>query len=98
MRQGISVCGVKNLLIEDTVLKKTNGRLPKSGIDFEPDDAAEPIENCVMRRCRIEGNACSGIEIYLANQSDRSPPIGITVEDCDIVGNGGNAVNITVGG
>jgi hypothetical protein len=98
MRQGISVCGVKNLLIEDTVLKKTNGRLPKSGIDFEPDDAAEPIENCVMRRCRIEGNACSGIEIYLAKQSDRSPPIGITVEDCDIVGNGGNAVNITVGG
>ena len=93
-RQGISVCSARNVLIEDCVLKNTDGRLPKSGIDFEPNNEGELMVDCLMRRCRIEKNAASGIEIYLGHQSGRSKPIGITVEDCTIVGNGGNGINV----
>jgi hypothetical protein len=93
-RQGISVCSAVSLLIEDCVLKNTDGRLPKSGIDFEPNNAGESVANCVMRRCRIENNAATGIEIYLARQNSRSLPIGITVEDCVITGQGGNGINV----
>ena len=97
-RQGISVCSAMNVLIEDCVLKNTDGRLPKSGIDFEPNNEGELMVNCLMRRCRIENNAASGIEMYLARQSGESNPIGITVEDCTIVGNGGNGINVgTIG-
>ena len=94
MRQGISVCSAMNVLIEDCVLKDTDGRLPKSGIDFEPNNDGELMVDCQMRRCRIENNAASGIEIYLGHQSGRSKPIGITVEGCTIVGNGGNGINV----
>ena len=93
-RQGISVCSAMNVLIEDCVLKNTDGRLPKSGIDFEPNNEGELMVDCLMRRCRIEKNAASGIEIYLGHQGGRSKPIGITVEDCTIVGNGGNGINV----
>ncbi len=97
-RQGISVCSAMNVLIEDCVLKNTDGRLPKSGIDFEPNNEGELMVGCLMRRCRIEGNAASGIEIYLARQSAMSKPIGITIEDCAIVGNGGHGINVgTIG-
>jgi hypothetical protein len=97
-RQGISVCSVENLLIEDTELKNTNGRLPKAGIDFEPDHGGQRIVNCTMRRCHIEGNAGNGILIYLGAQNFVSKRSGITVEDCTIVGNGANGISVTVGG
>ena len=83
-----------NVLIEDCVLKNTDGRLPKSGIDFEPNNEGELMVDCLMRRCRIEKNAASGIEIYLGHQGGRSKPIGITVEDCVIVGQGGYGINV----
>jgi hypothetical protein len=42
-RQGISVCSVKNLLIEDCVLVNTRGTPPMAGIDFEPDHSRHRI-------------------------------------------------------
>ena len=97
-RQGISVCSVENLLIEDTVLKNTNGRLPKAGIDFEPDHGGQRIVNCTMRRCHIEGNGGNGILIYLGAQNYTSKRSGITIEDCTIVSNRCNGISVTIGG
>ena len=97
-RQGISVCSVENLLVEDTVLRNTKGRLPQAGIDFEPDWPSHRIVNCVMRRCRFEGNAGNGVLVYLAAQSATSRPIGVTIEDCVMSGNRGNGISVRVGG
>ncbi len=98
LRQGISVASAENLLIEDTVLKGTCGRLPGAGIDFEPDWPPHRIVNCTMRRCRVEGNAGNGVLIWLAGQNGSTRPIGIKVEDCTIEGNGGNGISVLVGG
>jgi hypothetical protein len=34
-RQGMSVCGAVNLLVEDSTFSWTNGTAPMAGIDFE---------------------------------------------------------------
>ena len=95
-RQGISVCSAKNLLIEDCVLVNTSGTAPAAGIDFEPDHPRHCISNCLMRNCRIEGNAGKGIDIFLPNQTKVSAVIGLRIENCHISGNGAGT-EITVG-
>lgn len=86
-RQGISVCAGKNILIEDTVLSNTSGTPPQSGIDFEPDNSNECIENCVMRNCLSLNNAGCGYELYLGQLNSKSPPVSVKIENCRSVGN-----------
>ena len=86
-RQGISVCGAENLLIEDCDLDATSGTAPSAGIDFEPDRPSNSIANCTLRNCRIRGNRGRGIDIFLPHQNARSKTIGIRVENCYISGN-----------
>ena len=81
-RQGISVITARNLLIEDTIMRDTNGTAPQAGIDFEPNLANEELTNCVMRRCICEGNAGDGYEFYLPNLTSKSGTLSITLEDC----------------
>ena len=82
-RQGISVIAAINLLIEDTRMANTDGTAPKAGIDFEPNRATEPLQNCVMRNCISEGNEGAGYEFYLPNQDSRQcGQISITLENC----------------
>ena len=95
-RQGISVCSVKNLLIEDCVLVNTRGAPPMAGIDFEPDHSRHRISNCVMRNCHIEGNAGKGIDIFLPQLKKNSEDIGLRIENCYISGNSAGT-EITVG-
>jgi len=86
-RQGISVCGAENLLIEDCDLDATSGTAPSAGIDFEPDKPSNSIVNCTLRNCRIRGNRGKGVDIFLRHQNAKSKPIGIRVENCYISDN-----------
>jgi hypothetical protein len=79
-RQGISVVSARGLLIEDCVIERTGGTAPQAGIDFEPNRPGESLEDCVVRRCRIERNSGAGIEVYLRNFDAGSAPVSITVE------------------
>ena len=64
-RQGISVISAKNLLIENSVFKNTSGTLPMAGIDFEPNQADERLEQIVVRNCVFDGNEYYGVTINL---------------------------------
>ena len=86
-RQGISVIGVDGFLVEDVVLANTHGTPPQAGIDFEPNKARECIRNVVMRRCRIEGNAGSGIEFAYGHLGADTEASSIMVEDSIVIGN-----------
>ncbi|MBP5638127.1 MAG: right-handed parallel beta-helix repeat-containing protein [Victivallales bacterium] len=91
-RQGISVIGAVNLLIENTRLTNTSGTPPQAGIDFEPNRPDEPLINCVMRNCYSEGNVGGGFVSYLPNQD--SNIIGensMTFENCISKNEGGSA-------
>jgi lysophospholipase L1-like esterase len=94
-RQGISVIGAVNLLIENCVLSNTGGTAPQAGIDFEPNGPREKLIHCVVRNCRMENNAGAGVLIYLKQLSSRTDPVSILIEDCHI--RSGRDVGIGVG-
>jgi len=94
-RQGISVIGAENLLIENCVLSDTGGTAPRAGIDFEPNHAREKLVNCVMRHCTIAGNEGPGFLAYLKNLSQDSDPVSIRVENCLVTS--GNDTGVVVG-
>ena len=93
-RQGISVVSAENLLLEDCVLKNTSGTAPEAGIDFEPDWNPHRLVNCVMRRCRIEGNAGEGVKIHVVGLSPKAVPLGITIADTVATGNAMGAAGV----
>lgn len=82
-RQGISVCSVDGLLIENTVLSNTKGTPPEAGIDFEPDMPSERLTRIVMRNCLSENNNGKGFEFYTGHQvPGLSMPLSVRLENC----------------
>lgn len=86
-RQGVSVISADNLLIEDCIMRGTDGTAPKDGLDFEPNKETDQLTRCVVRRCRFENNKGAGIDIHLTPSRSSTLPIDITVEDCYSTGN-----------
>lgn len=93
-RQGISVIGAENLLIENCVMRNTSGTPPQAGIDFEPDRSNEPLINCVMRNCVSENNAGNGYEFYLANLTAKTGHLSVLIDNCRSIG---DASSVSVG-
>jgi hypothetical protein len=93
-RQGISVIGAKNMLIENCTLASTDGTLPKAGIDFEPNGPSESLVNCTVRNCLFADNAGAGILVYLNNLTRKSDPVSITFENCRVRGGQDTAIGI----
>lgn len=93
-RQGISVISAENLLIDDCLLRNTAGTAPQAGIDFEPNDVADVLLNCVVRHCIASGNAGTGYQICPQSMTGTSKPISITLEDCISRGNVQHAVHL----
>ncbi len=89
-RQGISVINAENLLIEDTILRDTDGTPPCAGIDFEPNSPEERLVNCVMRNCQISGNAGNGIVLALRPMDATSEDISLRFENCTSTGDTGS--------
>lgn len=96
-RQGISVITAENLLIENTVLRNTDGTAPRAGIDFEPNGPTERLVNCVMRGCLAENNAGCGYVAYIPTLNATSAPVGLRLENCRAVGNAGEAAAFMTG-
>jgi len=94
-RQGISVIGARNLLIDNCAMNNTDGTAPRAGIDFEPNGGREYLTNCVVRRSVFSGNTGAGIQLYLKNMSGGTEPSSITFEDCLVTG--GASAGISVG-
>lgn len=86
-RQAVSIIGVDGFLAEDVVMSNTRGTPPQAGIDFEPNRSWQCIRNVVLRRCRIEGNAGSGIEFAHGHLGAETEASSILVEDTLIQGN-----------
>ena len=95
-RQGISVINVDGLLIEDVVLRDTNGTPPAAGIDFEPNGADEQVTNVVMSRVVAINNAGDGFTFYLPQMRSRGHELSFIIEDCDSVRNAGMGFGLTV--
>lgn len=87
LRQGMSVIGVEDLLVENCVFSNTKGAPPEAGIDFEPNNPEEPFINCVLRNCTMVNNNGEGVAIVAARSDLSTPPMSIRFENCVVSGN-----------
>ena len=84
-RQGISIIGAKNFLVENCVFKNTSGTAPGDGIDFEPNNFVNKLTNCTIRNCTFENNEGCGVQICVTHLlHEKTEPISILVENCHI--------------
>lgn len=93
-RQGIGVISAKNLLIEKCFLSNTEGTNPQAGIDFEPNNPDELLNDCVLRETVITSNKRFGLLFALGNLDSHSTKVSVTVQRCEIRLNGENALRI----
>ena len=87
-RQGMSITGCRGALIEDCSFVATEGTLPQSGLDMEPDDR-RVVERVTVRRCRFEGNRGHGI-MTSGNFNVRD----IEIDQCVAVDNHGDGIRL----
>ncbi len=87
-RQGCSVISVIGLLIENCTFSNTQGTLPEAGVDIEPFQPYQFVQNVVIRNSTFSGNHGSGILVALIDLNSASPPVDILVEDCLLSNNG----------
>jgi hypothetical protein len=93
-RQGISVISAENLLIDRCLLRNTRGTAPQAGIDFEPNDPADVLINCVVKNCIASSNAGTGYQICSQSLAGRSKPVSIALEGCVSRGNAQHAIHL----
>jgi len=93
-RQGISIISASNLLIENCVLQHTSGTPPQAGIDFEPNLPDDVLIKCKVINCIISNNFGVGMAIYVPVLNEKSKPISIEIEGCQVLRNRQGAVFI----
>ena len=94
-RQGISVISAVDLFVKDCRFDETDGAAPQCGVDLEPNNACDRLEEIVFEDCTFNGNTASGILFHLNQLDDTTRPISVTFRRC--VSRGNRAHGIRVG-
>ncbi len=95
-RQGISVTSAQNVLIEHCEIINTSGTPPAFGIDLEPDNAYDEMNNIEIKNCRITGNEGGGILLSFWQLNQTTNPLSIDISDCYIGSNQNKGVVVDV--
>ncbi len=86
-RQGISIGSAVNLTVTNAVFKNTDGTPPQAGVDLEPDQPYDRLENIRFQNCRFENNTGSNIIIHLKRQfGEQVKDVSIDFIDCVLDG------------
>ena len=87
-RQGISIISAKKLEINSAVITNTKGTPPQCGIDIEPNNSKESLENIRIINLTTNNNASLGVKIYLKNIMNNISPIDIYFDSLKNVADG----------
>lgn len=93
-RQGMSIIGVVNMLVERTVFTNTNGTAPSAGVDVEPYLPTFEITNVSFIDCRASSNNGPGFAFYIAHFNKATVPFGILLSNFTITS--GDSFGISV--
>ena len=96
-RQGLSVVGVENMLVEDALFSNTGqgaGTAPMDGVDVEPDDARQATVNLTFRNCQAINNVGGGYSIAMKKNDATTyaapkKPMSIVFDNCSVDVTGG---------
>lgn len=80
-RQGLSIISAKDFLIDFGTFSNTGGTPPSMGIDIEPNNADENLENIVLRNIKTFNNETTGIGINYNQLNDPSKIINVIIEN-----------------
>ena len=80
-RQGLSVISVDGLYGLNVTLSNTNGTAPQAGVDFEPNNPDEILQNIVFKNLRTYNNAGSGVLKHLSQLDGTNNLITMTFEN-----------------
>lgn len=80
-RQGVSVISVKGLYGKNLKLINTNGTSPEAGIDFEPNNEDEVLEDIVIDKLTTYNNNGSGLVIAPRFLGEVKKKIDITINN-----------------
>ena len=83
-----------NLIIEKCVFNNTEGTSPQAGLDFEPNNADELLQDCILRDTILDSNKSYGLLFALGKLNTKSASISVDVERCYIQNNGEMALRI----
>lgn len=86
-RQGLALISVKDANILYCEFSDTSGTLPEDGIDIEPFEPDQRIENVLIKGCRIINNNGNAIQVAMEFMDDNSMDISVNVEDTYMSGN-----------
>jgi hypothetical protein len=96
-RNGISIISANDLLIDNCILKNTNGTPPEAGIDIEPNHHYEDLNDITISNTIIYNNNRSGILIDLQNlySNPESPnDVKIKVENVYVTNNKNRGIGV----
>ena len=80
-RNGITISDASNLYGSHIVIKNTAGTLPEAGIDFEPNENTEKLENIVLEDISSYNNNQLGYVFSLQNLDATSTPVSVTMNN-----------------
>jgi hypothetical protein len=80
-RQGLSIISGKNVLVSNCRFTNTTGTAPSDGIDIEPNQASDFLQEILIDNSRSIGNEGSGLVFGIERLNAGSPPVSITVSN-----------------
>lgn len=80
-RQGLSVTSARRVRVADCEFVATRGTAPEFGVDLEPNDPQDFLDDIVLLRPHTRSNRGGGIMIYLTGLDASSHPVDVTVLD-----------------
>lgn len=92
-RQGLSVIAINGINITNSTFNNTVGTAPQAGIDFEPNNAWETINNVHISNCVINNNSGRGILFHVISKCSN-----VTITNTEIKDNLDNSIVMTGGG
>lgn len=81
-RNGLSLISARGFVSEDHESLNTQGHAPQWGVDIEPNDPGEHLEDITFLRTITRDSASNGFGIYLAAFEGSPNPVSIRLVDC----------------
>lgn len=83
-RQGISVISATRLRVRNCRFEDTSGTAPQCGVDIEPNNPSDRLEDILFEDCIFDNNAAGGMTLHLGGLKS---PVSITFRRCAARGN-----------
>jgi len=80
-RQGISLISGRNVTIRDGIIANTQGHPPQAGIDLEPNEFDESMQDILLENLQTINNAGFGIDFWLGQCAGSPRQFSLTIRN-----------------